>query len=588
MNCKKILLYYDNCHCRKNTCSESCTKRMFRDNSKKFVDLVANIKSNNFEVVTKAILENCEETKYKNYNYNASFHKGLPHNLTDGRLISSKDYETMKQAIYCNDQNLLMSVPLAKNSSTKLVSPLASWSTIPIGLPQHYIEVPEPPTLSSAAGAAEMLEIYANAIARDVPFIDYDTDETIKKLLQATHLNNIFIISNLKNIPNAPFTPKTIFRGNSSGCIIGPYVSQLLYLNITAGALRSKQTYFVPPTRAEALANNFRVEWGVTLEETINIQNGNLNLLPPATPADKMVYRYLYSGRALAEAVHADPVYQFFYHAALLLSSLGAKPNPGMPVYPNQGSFVTAGGPASLQCTIGEVTGSALKHCWYWKWQHFRNLRPETFGLWVHDIISELVPNQGNFDISDNLLKNPILNDIYNINNSWVPNSKSYTLPQAYREGAPLHPAYLSGHATIAGACCTILKIYYDGEQKWLDLPGVISGAQGGIANNMVQANSDGTSLVAYNNADAVQATVGTEINKLASNVAIGRNFAGIHYRSDAIIGIKLGEIVAIHYMEDILSTMVENMPNGKIPEITFRKFDGELVTIKPTLCLNS
>jgi len=32
---------------------------------------------------------------------------------------------------------------------------------------------------------------------------------------------------------------------------------------------------------------------------------------------------------------------------------------------------------------------------------------------------------------------------------------------------------------------------------------------------------------------------------------------------------------------------MVENNMNGSIPEITFRKFDGTMYTVKPTICKN-
>jgi membrane-associated phospholipid phosphatase len=42
---------------------------------------------------------------------------------------------------------------------------------------------------------------------------------------------------------------------------------------------------------------------------------------------------------------------------------------------------------------------------------------------------------------------------------------------------------------------------------------------------------------------------VGGELNKLAANMSIGRNFAGVHWRSDAIEGILLGEQVALEYL---------------------------------------
>ena len=38
----------------------------------------------------------------------------------------------------------------------------------------------------------------------------------------------------------------------------------------------------------------------------------------------------------------------------------------------------------------------------------------------------------------------------------------SYLLPMAYPEGCPTHPAYPAGHATIAGACTTVLKAFFN------------------------------------------------------------------------------------------------------------------------------
>lgn len=35
-------------------------------------------------------------------------------------------------------------------------------------------------------------------------------------------------------------------------------------------------------------------------------------------------------------------------------------------------------------------------------------------------------------------------------------------LPQAYPEGAPLHPSFPAAHAEVAGACVTILKAFTD------------------------------------------------------------------------------------------------------------------------------
>ena len=40
--------------------------------------------------------------------------------------------------------------------------------------------------------------------------------------------------------------------------------------------------------------------------------------------------------------------------------------------------------------------------------------------------------------------------------------------------------------------------------------------------------------------------TVGGELNKLASNIALGRDTAGVHWRSDGIEGLKVGGAVAM------------------------------------------
>ena len=572
------------CNCKNK--ADHCTNRDFRDKSDKLTTIINNIKGRKYGSPICATKENETEKKYKKYNYNGSFHKGLQHNLIDGRLVSLTNYERMRDAIVNNDQTKLNNIQLAKESMVKLANPLASICTLLLGLMQGCFRLEDDPILSSETAAAEMVELYCQVIARDVAFIDYDQSTIINKLLGLKYLNKEDILENLKFIPaniHKKFTSNTIYRGAYEGSLDGPYISQLLLLDVIAGALRYNQQYIGPPSKAEALVESFRVEWGINLKETIDLQNGNLSLLPQPTPKNRLTKRYIYNGRSLAEAVHNDPVYQFYYHASMILSSLNVEANSGWPKIENQGNFITNNGIGNIQCILSDVALYALKHSWYWKWQHSRKLRPETFGLWTHDVKSGLVENKDNFDIDDTLLENEILKDIYVENNKWEQKTNSYTLSQAYREGSPIHPSYVSGHAITAGACAAILKIFYNGDQLWMSLPGVVSGILG-FPNAIVEANGEGTQLESYNG-QTNKITVGGEINKLAFNVAMGRNWAGIHYRSDAIKGILLGEQIAVKYMEDILSLMVENNKNGTIPQITFKNFNGKPITIKPTIC---
>jgi hypothetical protein len=69
-------------------------------------------------------------------------------------------------------------------------------------------------------------------------------------------------------------------------------------------------------------------------------------------------------------------------------------------------------------------------------------------------------------------------------------------------------------------------------------LAGVDGGALGATADAIAEAR-------------AGPPTINDELDKLATNVALGRNWAGIHYRSDGIEGLLLGEQVAVRYLQD-------------------------------------
>jgi hypothetical protein len=118
----------------------------------------------------------------------------------------------------------------------------------------------------------------------------------------------------------------------------------------------------------------------------------------------------------------------------------------------------------------------------------------------------------------------------------------TFLLPQVFPEGAPTHPSYASGHATVAGACVTILKAWFD---ESFVLPGPV-----------LVPDAAGTGLVA---GSAVDLTVGGELNKLAANIASGRNAAGVHYRSDFEDGVRLGEEIAIRILQEQKPTYNED-----------------------------
>jgi hypothetical protein len=83
-------------------------------------------------------------------------------------------------------------------------------------------------------------------------------------------------------------------------------------------------------------------------------------------------------------------------------------------------------------------------------------------------------------------------------------------------------------------------------------------------------ASDDGQSLLPYTGSDAEQITVGGELNKLANNVALGRDMAGAHWRSDADQALLLGEKVTISILRDQRHTY-----NEPFSGFTFTKFNG-------------
>jgi hypothetical protein len=133
----------------------------------------------------------------------------------------------------------------------------------------------------------------------------------------------------------------------------------------------------------------------------------------------------------------------------------------------------------------------------------------------------------------------------------------TYLLPMAFPEGCPTHPAYGAGHATVAGACVTVLKAFFD---------------ESFVIPDPVVPTDDGLALTDF---DGPALTLGGELNKLAYNVANGRNIAGVHWRTDATESIKLGEEVAIRYLREEKASFNEDFGG-----FSLTKFDGTTITV--------
>jgi hypothetical protein len=69
--------------------------------------------------------------------------------------------------------------------------------------------------------------------------------------------------------------------------------------------------------------------------------------------------------------------------------------------------------------------------------------------------------------------------------------------------------------------------------------------------------------------------TPGGEIDKLTANIALGRDAAGVHFRSDSIQGLKLREDVALALLAETSLTYSEQFDG-----LVLNRFDGTRMRI--------
>ncbi len=456
----------------------------------------------------------------------ACYSKGLPHNAL-GEVNLAAYGALLLTALESGDPADFEAVPMGLGRP--LTNPQAGLAFDLEGPDSHHLEMRAAPTIAGAEGGGEMVELYWMALARDVHFLDYDSDATI-----AGACAELSGLSDFRGpTSGGAVTPGTIFRGSTAGDLIGPYLSQFLWLDIPMGALLIPQTMNTVPAGVDYLTS---------FSDWLAVQNG---LPPPAYALDPMP-RYIRNQRDLGEWVHVDALYQAYHQACLILLGLGAPVADGNPykTSANQIGFGTFGGPHILSL-VTEVATRALKAVWYQKWFVHRRLRAEAFGGLVHNTIT----GAATYPVNSELLNASAVGSVYD-------QYGSYLLPIAAPEGCPTHPSYGAGHATVAGACVTILKAWFDNAFVLLD---------------PVVPNADGTALEAFSGAAL---TVGNELNKLAANVGIGRNALGFHYRSDYWDSLLLGEQLAIGILEEFKDCHNEG------GSFAFTKFDGTAVAI--------
>lgn len=500
---------------------------------------------------TGVTLPNGEETAY-DQSFALNYHKGLPHD-TSGAVHASS-YRAFVQAVARHDASAIERLPMGANRSdpgsnpatpsptnperfTQVAPAGAGYRRLTSPLTGHVFEtqggdaaafaMPPAPVLASDELAAEMAELYAMSLLRDVPFTAIES---------GSGANVAAVVAALGSMPwfNGSFAPATeaerrrlasrgvvtsgadLFRGSTPGSKTGPWLSQFLLAGNTNNGAR-----FVRPNGAAATNNastptfrgtfaNFGREDGFVLFGTqvidqrsivaregidymtdwpswLDAQNGvDFNGLDRFR--DRR--RYLTTPRDIATYVHYDALYQAYLVACLMmLGDPGFPKDRGLPETASRtrAAFASFGGPHILSL-VTEVATRALKAVWRQKWLHHRRARPEvvaalmtlnandpskigsaTLGQALTALQSKIPASLLALVNSHNQAQNGLPGRLVTPRPEPLPAgfpaigaTANYLLPMAFPEGSPTHPAYGAGHATVAGACVTVLKAFFE------------------------------------------------------------------------------------------------------------------------------
>ncbi len=646
--------------------------------SKNLRDLATDIARLRPQALTQA---NREETDH-GPQYPANFTKGLKHDES-GLLEHSTDYHCFVEAINSPDRTLFeKQVETAESRGVvyhctakdtchgKEAIKWRGWESPRAG---HVYELQgadagacgmaPAPRVGSSELTAEMAEVYALAILRDVPFTTIckgggerlcaSSDEVTDAKLSAVEIVKLLngmpfysganpLSSTAHNVDerglnrfernrrfartqsaDGQLTPATAFRGSTKGALVGPYLSQFMLIGAKSLACAGGGTANYPGRDAPFDLQDGYIPYGSLIIDQralthkncldymtdwcawLDVQNG-----ANFKGADKFEEnrRFITTPRDLATYVHFDALYEAYLNAALILLAMGVPASKGFPEPSPSGgrdAFATFGGPHVLSL-VTEVATRCLKAVRRQKFNYHRRARPEAISgrltlacLGLQDdafksklgcaaaaferALSEIPADLRSAIVAHNAEQNANMASMRGLdcgNDVCLPGQVdegiftacNLLLPMAFPEGSPMHPAYGAGHATVAGGCVTMLKAFFEifedcdshEERALCDKDG----------KPIVYVPNAGGSRLVKDPKFKGKLTIQGELDKLAANISIGRNMAGVHYYSDYYDSLRMGERVAVGILIEQSSTYGDGM------ETTFKSFDGDYISI--------
>lgn len=578
---------------------------------------------------------NGEELAYGE-TFGANFHKGLPHTPTG--FVEPAAYREYVDALLHQDHARFEGIaaganfPTAthprrttggKDSHRKLTSPFTGHVYDLQGADAGALAVPAAPVLASDELAAEMAELYVMALLRDESFTDIAAGAGQAGTLTAALQGMPWFAPGDAYRPvgdrRRPLAgPAGLFRGSTSGSHAGPWLSQFLLVGnrgpgganpsapphlralpeVVDGLVYYGTQAVDQRTVTTAPGNDWMQTWAAWLDAQNGVDFGGLDVIQPER-------RFITTPRDIVTYVHFDALYQAYQVACLLMLADGSpfQPDRGLPESHSRTrkGFSTYGGPHVLSL-VTEVATRALKLVWRQKWLHHRRLRPEVVAgyltLWANtpgDLpdpalrgalatlhgkipaqILTAIAAKNTADTAAPAAGTSAARVTPNGTTAGLPaiaDAKNFLLPMAFPEGSPMHPAYGAGHATVAGACVTALKAFFEmyGANGVTELPWPLEDVSPSYGFGHVYVGN-GASLQVV--ADAPALTIQGELDKLAGNIAIARNLAGVHYYTDYFASLRMGERLTVSILQDQAALYGERM------SMSFTSFDGDHIRV--------
>ncbi|MDH5517156.1 MAG: vanadium-dependent haloperoxidase [Gammaproteobacteria bacterium] len=474
--------------------------------------------------------DNGDEDRY--LNRLNSYSKGLPHD--ENGLVDASAYELLLKAVDSGKSADFEVIPKGIDAGLGLRNPLAAFSYLMEGKDPHSFAMPAAPAFNSAWQAADAAEVMWQALTRDVPYSDYATSPLITAAVADMNSMSDYRGARTDNAVSS----QSLFRGVGVGETTGPYISQFLLMQVPYGATKIEQKYNVPVAGNDHLTN---------YQEWLHIQKGgNPSGVTTVTYEDEP--RYIYNGRSMAQYVLKDFVNQAYLNAAQIMRKFGsAAYDKNDPYKGSEQARSPLFGNNHAVDLLSRVSMSSQNVAWFQKWLVHRRARPEVFFGRVHN---HLTKEAVSYPLHDDILSSASLQKVYAAYGT-------YLLPTATPKGSPLHPTYPAGHSVMAGAAVTMLKAFFNGDY---------------VIPAPVMTSHDGKSLLPFVGAPL---TIEGELNKLASNISLGRDIAGVHYRTDGDLGIALGEEFAISVLRELVRTYSEEFEG-----FSFNRFDGTAMVI--------